>query len=81
MSRRQCNLPLKQIPNQLLGKGCKECGKPLTTPVTAKRGICRSCWRVAKVLVAAHHARPQERHADLGLIDDDHTPDMRRADS
>ena len=22
---------------------------------------------------------PQEAHADLGLIDDDHTPDMRRA--
>jgi hypothetical protein len=21
--------------------------------------------------------RPQEAHADLGLIDDDHTPDMR----
>jgi len=21
--------------------------------------------------------RPQEDHADLGLIDDDHTPDMR----
>jgi hypothetical protein len=26
-------------------------------------------------------ARPQERHADLGLVDDDHTPDMRRVDS
>lgn len=23
--------------------------------------------------------RPQEAHADLGLIDDDHTPDMRKA--
>ena len=22
---------------------------------------------------------PQESHADLGLADDDHTPDMRRA--
>ena len=21
---------------------------------------------------------PQETHADLGLVDDDHTPDMRR---
>lgn len=22
--------------------------------------------------------RPQEDHADLGLVDDDHTPDMRK---
>jgi len=22
---------------------------------------------------------PQESHADLGLVDDDHTPDMRKA--
>lgn len=25
------------------------------------------------------YARPQEGHADLGLVDDDLTPDMRRA--
>ena len=25
----------------------------------------------------AHYPRPQECHADLGLVDNDHTPDMR----
>lgn len=29
---------------------CRECGQHLTTPATVKRQMCRSCWRVAKVL-------------------------------
>jgi hypothetical protein len=56
MSRRQYNRPLKKVPIQQLRKGtadprgCRECGNPLTTPARVKRGMCRSCWRVAKVV-------------------------------
>lgn len=30
---------------------CKECSKPLTAPKTVKRRLCRSCWRVHRILV------------------------------
>jgi hypothetical protein len=56
MSRKQFNKPLKRMPIQQRRKdgprGCRECGNPLTTPATAKRGMCRSCWRVAKVVAS-----------------------------
>lgn len=32
---------------------CKECSKPLTAPKTIRRRMCRSCWRVHKVLGGA----------------------------
>ena len=31
---------------------CRECGKRLGAPKTVKRGMCRSCWRVHKVVTA-----------------------------
>jgi hypothetical protein len=31
---------------------CRECGVTLRAPKPIKRGLCRSCWRVAKVLVS-----------------------------
>jgi ribosomal protein S14 len=48
MSRKQYDRPLKKMPTAQTR--CRECGNPLTTPATAKRGMCRSCWRVAKVV-------------------------------
>ncbi len=31
---------------------CRECGRPLTAPKTIARRLCRSCWRVAKLVNA-----------------------------
>lgn len=50
--KQNSNRPLKKMPNSGGMTACRECGKPLTTPVTAKRGMCRSCWRVHKVMTA-----------------------------
>jgi ribosomal protein S14 len=51
MSRAQNkNKPLKKVPKN--AGACRECGNPLTTPATVKRGMCRSCWRVARVVSA-----------------------------
>ena len=33
-------------------RDCQECGQQLTAPKTIQRGMCRSCWRVAKVVSA-----------------------------
>jgi NMD protein affecting ribosome stability and mRNA decay len=29
---------------------CRECGKRLKAPKTLRRNLCRSCWRVTKIL-------------------------------
>ena len=51
MSRTQwLNKPQKKTPAPGGPRGCRVCHKPLTTPATVKRRLCRSCWRRAKVV-------------------------------
>jgi excisionase family DNA binding protein len=49
VSRKQYNRPLKQPKQSAI---CKECGQQLTTPKTIARRLCRSCWRVHKVVAS-----------------------------
>jgi hypothetical protein len=39
--------PLKPPKNIVV---CRECGHPLTAPKTIARRLCRSCWRVHRLL-------------------------------
>lgn len=41
----------KQWKNRKAGTGnCRECGTVLTARKTVERGLCRSCWRVHRLV-------------------------------
>lgn len=44
--------PRRPLPAAAAPKCCRACGAALTAPKPRARGMCRSCWRVHRVLVA-----------------------------